>query len=118
MAMTARCEPSKLRKDAELVDRWTELAIVALDEGVLLVVVVVVLYPESDAEAGGRLGVARSERVCRREVDVGFGCSTACGAVGGLNITSMVGRIAAPKGVERKSEGRSSGNVCRQTTYG
>jgi len=45
---------------------------------------------------------------------VGIGCRPWVGAVapvapvGGLNIASIVGRSAAPKGIERKSESRSN----------
>ena len=59
--------------------------------------------------------MARLERDCRREVEgVVIGCWAWLGRVapvgplGGLNIASIVGRSAAPKGVERKSEGRSN----------
>jgi hypothetical protein len=54
----------------------------------------------------------RSEMDCRREgpggVIAGCPCCTAAGMAGkGPNMESMVGRNAAPKGVDRKSEGRS-----------
>ena len=52
-----------------------------------------------------------------------IGCRPWAGAVapvapGGLNIASIVGRSAAPKGVERKSEGRSKhvANECLRET--
>ena len=46
---------------------------------------------------------------CRREggVIAGRPCCAAAGTVGEPNMESMVGRSAAPKGVDRKSEGRS-----------
>jgi hypothetical protein len=110
MATTARCESSKLRNDAVLVDTWIGLA----SAGLLLL-----LCPEFDAGAGtlAVMFVARSETACKRDegVSAGFGCASGGGVpVGGVNIASMLGRNAAPKGVERKSEGRSDG-MCQRT---
>jgi hypothetical protein len=65
------------------------------------------------------------EMACRREEEEeeeeeegvvgGCCCCWAAGVVGPVgrpNMASMVGRSAAPKGVERKSEGRSKGVKC------
>ena len=120
MATTARCEPSKLRNDAGLVDMWIGSAIVVapLVEGVALLLLVL-LYPKSDDASAGTLAVAfvaRSEELAWKWEEGGFGCSS--GGPGRLNIASMVGRNAAPKGVERKSEGRSKWYMCQRTPRG
>ena len=56
--------------------------------------------------------MARAETVCRREGAEGDGVVVVgCWAIGGVelrpNMASMLGRNAAPRGVERKSAGRS-----------
>jgi hypothetical protein len=115
MATTARCEPSKLRNDAGLVEMWIGSAIVVvvlpLVEGVALLLLLL-LYPESDIVGAGTLVVV----FVMRSEEGGFGWSS--GSPGGLNIASMVGRNAAPKGVERKSEGRSKWYMYQRTRRG
>ena len=104
--MTARCVRKSERNDVGLVETCM---------GAATVVVEGVPAPDPDADNAGAPDAARSATACRRaDVRSGFGAACAGGAakggapaVGRLNMASMVGRRAAPKGVDKKSAGRS-----------
>ena len=60
------------------------------------------------SRAEARAGLGDADAACWRAAGLGAGGGVgAAPGVGRRNIASIVGRRAAPKGVERKSEGRS-----------
>jgi hypothetical protein len=98
---------NKLRNDDGFVEGWI---------GLLMLNAAAAAFVEgAGADSASNEPVARLETDCRREVEgVVIGCWARVGGVvgvvgpvGRLNMAFVVGRSAAPKGVERKSEGRS-----------
>jgi hypothetical protein len=98
-----------VRNDAGSVDTW----IGRLPEGVG-VLLLRLPYPESDVAFVVRLEAAAASAGSdcppgAPVVVVVGGIGAWVEPVGGANIASMLGRNAAPKGVERKSAGKSGG---------